>query len=388
MTTVRAAVLPRPGAATEIRAFAPPDLEPGAALLHTLYSEVCGTDVHLRHGRLVGVPYPLIPGHVSVGVLAALRGPLRDVEGRPFREGDVAAFLDVHGTCGACWYCLVAKESTRCPHRRVYGITYGAEDGLLGGWAERIWIRPGVRLLRLPEGLSPEAYIGGGCGAVTAFHAVLRGGVRLGQTLVVLGTGPLGLSAIAFSVLAGADRVFAFGAPDERLRMGRRMGAAEAYSIETLTPADRLETVRALTTGRGADVVIEAAGDPAAVAEGAGMCCDGGVLVVAGQYTDNGETALNPHALINRKHLDIRGCWGSDFSHFHGALATMARHQERFPWRDLIGRWYRLDETDAALDAVEARALVKAGVVPNGGEPKPGSGPEVYGSATGIRTPV
>ena len=367
MGAIRAAVLPRPGAATEIRSFAPPDLEAGAALLSTLYSEVCGTDVHLRHGRLTGVPYPLIPGHVSVGTLAALRGTLHDLEGRPFREGDVVAFLDVHGTCGTCWYCLVAKESTRCPYRKVYGITYGADDGLLGGWAEQIWIRPGVRLLRLPEGLAPETYIGGGCGAVTAFHAVERGGVRLGQSVVVLGTGPLGLSAIAFSALSGADHVLALGAPDERLRMALRMGAMEAISIETLSVAERQEAVRERTRGRGADVVIEATGDPRAVAEGAGMCRDGGVLVVAGQYTDNGETALNPHALVNRKHLEIRGCWGSDFSHFHGALAAMARHQERFPWRELIGRFYGLEETDAALDAVEARAMVKAGIAPNGG---------------------
>lgn len=376
--TIRAAVLPRPGAATEIRSFPEPALEPGAALLHTLLSEVCGTDVHLRRGRLAGVPYPLIMGHVSVGALAALRGELSDVEGRPFREGDVVAFLDVHGTCGACWHCLVAKETTRCPHRRVYGITYGAADGLLGGFAERIWIRPGVRLLRLPEGLAKETYIGGGCGAVTAFHAVRRGGVRLGQTVVVLGTGPLGLSAVAFSVLSGADRVIAFGAPAARVAMARRMGAAEALSIETLAPVERVEAVRALTGGRGADVVLEAAGDPAAVTEGAAMCRDGGVLVVAGQYTDNGETALNPHALVNRKHLEIRGCWGSDFSHFHGAIAAMARHQDRFPWRELVGRWHGLEEIDAALDAVETRVLVKSGVAPNGG----------YGSATGIRTPV
>src|SRR5262245_53644607 len=93
--TVRAAVMPAPRAPIELRDYPEPALEPGGVLLETLASEVCGTDVHLWHGRLAGVPYPLIPGHVAVGRIAALRTPVADLDGTPFREGDVAAFLDV-----------------------------------------------------------------------------------------------------------------------------------------------------------------------------------------------------------------------------------------------------------------------------------------------------
>ena len=75
---IRAAVMPAPGRAMEVRRFAEPELEPGAVLLKTLASEVCGTDVHLWHGRLAGVPYPLIPGHVSVGEVAATGGAVSD----------------------------------------------------------------------------------------------------------------------------------------------------------------------------------------------------------------------------------------------------------------------------------------------------------------------
>ena len=364
MSRVRAAVMAAPRSKITVREIESPEPGPGEAVLATLFSEVCGTDVHLRHGRLAGVPYPIIPGHVAIGRLAAMHGPLHDLEGRPFAEGDVVAFVDVFGSCGACYQCLVAKQTTRCPRRRVYGITCGLSDGLLGGWSERILIRRGVQLLRLPAGLAPETYIGGGCGAVTAFHAVQRGGVRLGQSVVVQGTGPVGQSAIAFAVLSGGDPVIAIGAPDDRLETARRMGAARTLSIERVTETERLETVRGWTGGHGADVVIEATGVPLAVAEGAALCRDGGVLVVAGQYTDNGEVSLNPHALINRKHLDVRGCWGSDASHFHGAIQAMARHQDRFPWRHLITRWLGLDDAEAALDLVEARAVLKAGIDP------------------------
>src|SRR5262249_11270770 len=157
--TARAAVIPAPGAPVEVwRLPVPEPIEPGGALLRTLAAEVCGTDVHLWHGRLAGVPYPLIAGHVSVGEGIAAGGRLTDVEGRPVRVGDVVTFLDVHGTCNNCWYCLVAKSSTRCPHRRVYGITFGADEGLFGGWSELIHLKPGTKILRLAPGVSPEQW--------------------------------------------------------------------------------------------------------------------------------------------------------------------------------------------------------------------------------------
>ncbi|HEX6938816.1 MAG TPA: alcohol dehydrogenase catalytic domain-containing protein, partial [Longimicrobiales bacterium] len=83
MPEIAAAVLPAPGAPVEVRALPEPELEPGSALLEVELSEVCGTDVHLRDGRLAGVPYPIVPGHVTVGRLAKVRGVLRDVEGNP-----------------------------------------------------------------------------------------------------------------------------------------------------------------------------------------------------------------------------------------------------------------------------------------------------------------
>src|SRR5262249_28334643 len=197
--TYAAAVMPGPRQALEVRELAAPELEPGAALLRTLYSEVCGTDVHLHHGRL-DVPFPIIPGHVSVGVVEALRdgdGSVRDVEGERIREGDVVTFLDVHETCNQCYHCLVAQQPTRCPKRRVYGISYSAHDGLLGGWAQAIWMKPGVKLIQLPSEVSPETFIGGGCGLVTALHAIDLAHVRLGESVAVLGVGPVGQSVIA-----------------------------------------------------------------------------------------------------------------------------------------------------------------------------------------------
>jgi len=122
--------------------------------------------------------------------------------------------------------------------------------------------------------------------------------------------------------------------------------------------------VRALTGGRGADVTIEATGNPAAVREGMQMTRDAGRLVVVGQYTDNGEVSFNPHQDLNKKHLDVRGCWGSDFSHLYRGVRVLARYGERFGWERMITRAYTLDEANQALADVEGLRVVKALIRP------------------------
>jgi threonine dehydrogenase-like Zn-dependent dehydrogenase len=361
---VLAATIPAPNESVRVAEFARPTLEPRAALLHVLFSEVCGTDVHLHHGKLSGVPYPLIPGHVSVGTIAEMRGPLADVEGNAFREGDVVTFLDVHETCGACYHCLVTKQSTRCPHRKVYGISYGANDGLLGGWSQALYMRPGVKMIHLPKQLDPEAFIGGGCGLVTSLHAVDLAGIRLGQSVAVLGAGPVGQSAIALSALSGADQVIAVGDPASRLEFAMRMGATSTFGLDVPAP-ERTDAVRRLTGGHGVDVVIEASGSPAAVSQALDLVRDGGRVVICGHYTDNGPVEIHPHWQVNRKHVEIRGCWGCDYSHFHRAVQVAARFGDRVPWREMIGGRYDLSHAGDALAAVEQRIVTKAVITPN-----------------------
>ncbi len=360
---IRAAVIPRPGAAVEIRELARPVLEPGAALLRTLYSEVCGTDVHLQQGKLSGVPYPLIPGHVSIGHLEEIRGTVTDIHGEPFKEGDLVTFLDVHETCGRCYECLVTKQTTRCPKRKVYGITYGMDDGPLGGWATHIWMKPGVKMLRIPAGVDPATFIAGGCGLVTSVHAVERGQVALGNSVAVLGTGPVGQAAIALAKLSGAHPVIAIGAPASRLEFAMRMGATHTLDLD-VPEQERAAQVRAWTGGRGVDVVIEAAGDPRAVAQALDLVRDGGRVVIAGQYTNAGDVTINPHLAINRKHVEIRGCWGCDYSHVHRALQVLAHQGQGLPWADSITARFGLDQANEALGVVARREVVKALIVP------------------------
>src|SRR5918997_2404733 len=256
MAKVLAGVIPKPHAPAEVRELPEPELEQDSALLEVALSEVCGTDVYLQQGRLAGVPYPLIPGHVSVGHLGKIRGRLLDVTGQPFSEGDRVTFLDVHRTCNACWHCLVARATTRCPHRKVYGITYGLADGLSGGWAQKLYLKPDTRCIRLGE-TDFEKFMAGGCALPTALHAVERAGVALGDTVLILGSGPVGLSAIIFALMRGALRVLCIGAPEHRLEAARQLGAAASLNVETSDEETRVRWVLENTEGRGADVTIE-----------------------------------------------------------------------------------------------------------------------------------
>jgi threonine dehydrogenase-like Zn-dependent dehydrogenase len=100
------------------------------------------------------------------------------------------------------------------------------------------------------------------------------------------------------------------------------------------------------------------------VVEGCELVRDAGRYVIVGQYTDNGDISLNPHLHINKKHLEIRGCWGSDFSHVYRALELQARFGSRTDWASLITRRYTLEQVGDALRDVEAGRVVKAVVAP------------------------
>ena len=320
-------VRPRRGAAgarqgaVEVREFPRPDPAPGEILLETIVSEVCGTDVHIRDGRFAGAPYPIILGHVAVGRVVEANRVRHDALGGRLRPGDVVSFYDVFDACGDCYSCLVSRQPNRCPERRVYGISCSADEGLLGGWAENILLRPGVRAAVLPPELSADDVIGGGCGLFTGFAAVERADIRLGESVVVQGVGPVGLAAAAFARASGAGEILAIGEPAARRRLAGRLGADRALGLAATTAEERAASVREATGGRGADVVIEASGNPRAVPEGLAMVRDGGRYVIVGHYTDAGPTSVNPHLDIKPQARRNSGTVGERVP----PLATSAR---------------------------------------------------------------
>ena len=347
MTTFQAAVMTGPGQPLVVKDIPAPNLEPGAALLRTLYSEVCGTDVHLHHGKL-DVPVPDHPRPRLRRHRRSVGRQAHDIEGNTIKEGDVVTFLDVHETCNNCYYCLVARQPTRCPSPQGLRHQLQRQRRSARRMGRGDLDEAGREDGQAAEGAEPETFIGGGCGLVTALHAVDMAELKLGESVAVLGVGPVGQSCVAFASLSGAGELIAIGAPHDRLEFARRMGATATLGLD-VPPETGSKAFVGLTGGRGVDAVIEASGAPEAVKQALDLVRDGGRVIVCGQYTDNGPVEIHPHWQLNRKHVEVKGCWGSRYDHFHRAAALTARYGDRKPWRDMVSGRFTLDRANEAL---------------------------------------
>jgi putative phosphonate catabolism associated alcohol dehydrogenase len=367
MRSAKASVLEKFKSPLALREYPLPDkLEPGAALVRTEMAGICGTDVHLWKGELP-IQLPVILGHETVGRVVELGAGLeRDWTGLPLKPGDRVTWNSTV-SCGRCFYCAVKRQPTRCPHRRAYGIGYRCDEAphFLGGYAEFHYLRPGATLFKLPDDLPTEAVIGAGCALITAIHGIERTGIDWQDTVVVQGAGPVGIAALAVAKSAGASRVIVIGGPKQRLETARRFGADEVIDLEAVPEAGkRIELVRQLTGGYGADVVLECVGLPAAVGEGMEMCRDGGKYLLLGHYCDAGPVMWNPH-VITRKQLQVFGSWSSEPRHLQAALRFLRDHQQQFPFATMVSHRFPLAQANEALATTARWEALKSVLVPD-----------------------
>jgi len=365
-TKARAAVLAQFEGPLQLRDYPRPSrLEPGAALVRTEMAGICGTDVHIWQGQMP-VSLPIILGHETVGRIEQLgEGLDQDWSGQPLVLGDRITWNSTT-SCGRCFYCAEKRQPTRCPARRAYGIGYRCDQPphLLGGYAEFHYLLPRTHLFRIPDDLPTAAVIGAGCALITAIHGLERTGVGWQDKVVVQGAGPVGIAALAVARSAGAAQVIVVGGPRRRLELAQRFGADHTLNIDEVSdPKGRIEAVRRLTGGYGADLVVECVGQPGAVAEGWEMCRDGAQYLVLGHYCDAGPVALNPH-VITRKQLQVRGSWSSEPRHLKAALDFLRRNLQQFPFAEMVSHRFGLAQANEALAATRQWESLKSVIVP------------------------
>src|SRR5581483_6001725 len=260
----------------------PAEPEPGAILARIEMCSICGTDVHLWQGSLATrVELPVILGHEMVGRIVAIgSGQRRDTVGQPLRIGERITWT--HTSCGSCFFCTVAQQPTLCQNARRY--MYERMDRppyLLGGFAEYGYVLPDSGRIRVPDNVPNELASLSSCALRSVMNAFdVLGAIGASEVVVVQGAGPLGLLATAVAKIGGARRVVTIGAPDARLAIATEFGADETISIERTTHEERTDRVRALTDGRGADIVMEFTGHPGAFNEGLDLIRRGGRYVV------------------------------------------------------------------------------------------------------------
>jgi len=365
----------------------PTHVEPGAALVRTEMAGICGTDVHLWRGELP-IGLPVILGHETVGRIEKLgQGLDSDWTGQPLKAGDRVTWNSAI-SCGKCFYCAVKKQPTRCPERRAYGIGHRCDQPphFLGGYAQFHYLRPGTTIFKLPDDLPTESVIGAGCALITAVHGVERicvetsPGAGIGKLredtsafllpplwrdwTVVQGAGPVGIAALAVARAAGAAKVIVVGAPKHRLAQATRFGADAVIDLdEVKSPRERIDAVKQITGGHGADVVLECVGKPDAVVEGMDMCRDGGKYLILGHYCDAGPVSWNPH-VVTRKQLQVFGSWSSEPRHLRAAIDFLRGNRERYPFHELVSHRFKLEQANEALQTTARWEAAKSVIVP------------------------
>jgi D-arabinose 1-dehydrogenase-like Zn-dependent alcohol dehydrogenase len=362
----RAAVVREFGEPLSIeRVPVPQELEPNALLVEIEVSSICGTDVHLWQGSLsLNVDLPVILGHEMVGRIIAIgAGAERDSVGQRLEVDDRVVWA--HSDCGKCYFCTVSRQPTLCLNRRQYMYeSMEKPPYLMGGFAQHGYVLPGSGRVRVPDGVASTLASLSSCAFRSVINAVDQtGAISAADTVVIQGTGPLGILATGVCKLAGAKRVIAIGAPSSRLELALEFGADQTISIEEHSdPEDRTQIVAEETDGLGADVVFEFSGHPAAFAEGLDFVRKGGRYMVGGQL-GTGSVQMQP-SLITKKNLSVLGSYSGDASHYWKALQFIDEHKTRLPFHKLLTNEYGLEEVTVALRQMQSFQEIKPLVYP------------------------
>ena len=251
-----------------------PELEaPGDAIVRVTRSAICGSDLHLLHGKAPMEPgEPL--GHEAMGVVESVGDGIERV-----RPGDrVAVAFNV--ACGHCWFCGNG-QSALCDDDAIFG--YGIFGGALpGAQAESLRVpNADVNLLRVPDGVGDDAAVFVGDVLTTGFYGASLAGAGPDDVVAVLGCGPVGFCTIEGLRALGSPTVYALDREPSRLTLAEAEGAIPIH-VDERNPVTALAEA---TDGRGADVVIDAVGHPTAFEGAIDSVRRGGTVVVLGVYS-------------------------------------------------------------------------------------------------------
>jgi L-iditol 2-dehydrogenase len=358
-----------PGDVQVVEVRLPTTIEPGALLVETVAATVCATDAHRWRGQVdspdARSKLPLILGHEMVGRVVRIgEGPRQDSLGQVLDIGDRVVWT--HGFCGRCRACTLEHQPTLCHNRRGYMASPCTEFPFLtGGFAEYCYVFPSSGRVKVPDDIPDDIASASSCALRTVVHGLEQlAAVRpigVTDTVVVQGSGPLGLFAVAMANSAGAGTIIMIGAPAERLEVARRWGADHTIDItDAADPSDRLAQVMDRTAGRGADVVIEVSGSPAAFAEGMDLLRRGGRYLVMGQV--HGQSLPFNASSIVLKQAHVIGSLSASAEHYYTALQFLSRQAHRYQWADIISNHYTLDDVPSALSAMATHREIKPAI--------------------------
>jgi 2-desacetyl-2-hydroxyethyl bacteriochlorophyllide A dehydrogenase len=278
------------------------------AIVRVEATGVCGSDLHIYHGRVVIEPGFTL-GHEFVGTVLAAGDGVTEVA-----EGD--RVLGCYcSACGKCFFCR-RGDFHKCDDGRVFG--HGKTLGSLqGAQADQVLVpHADLTLRRVPEGMSDDAALFAGDVMGTGWHAVDQAGIRPGDSAAVLGLGPVGLCAVQAAKAAGAAQVLAIDVVEERLRIAEQFGATPIH----LTEDEPRAAVKRLTDGRGVDAAIDAVGHQDALDLAARVTRKAGTVSAIGVYAERMEVHMG---VVWIKALTLKTGHANVIGHVDRVLAMM-----------------------------------------------------------------
>lgn len=356
MNKVKAAVLAEPGK-LKIQEFPYPKVGKDAIILEVELCGICGTDKHLYRGETklysgtraeTEVPFPIILGHEIVGKIAEIgKEALKHMKilgVQDLKVGDrVVVCPDIF--CGHCYYCQNYCGFIWCDNIKTYGnnLTCQNPPYLFGGWAQYMYLLPGTFIAKVPPEVTLKTAVLTEPMVVTynldkakEFYSMSGEGFKPGDTVVVQGTGPLGLLHIIKARILGAGDIVAIDTSEFRLSLAKKYGADYTINAAKTSPKERIEQIYEITNGIGADVVIECSGVPQVVEEGFELVRKGGFYIITGMFVDLGAIPVNPHRHFCAKNIRLLGQTNHPPIGYLPTLKLFIKYQKYFPLFDNI----------------------------------------------------
>jgi threonine dehydrogenase-like Zn-dependent dehydrogenase len=347
---VRALVFKDFGAVELVDAPKPVLEEQTDVLVRVTTTAICGSDLHVVHGRIPGMSQGGILGHEFVGVVESV-----GAEVHRFAEGErvVGSFTI---PCGACWYCE-RRHFSRCPDQRVFG--YGSFFGDVAG-AQADYVRvPNADLVlhRLDDSMSDEHAIFIGDIFTTGYDCATEARIEPGDVVAVVGCGPVGLMAILAARHFQPSTIYAVDTVSQRLEMAQTLGAIPVDANAVHAPS----FIQDHTGGRGADAVLECVGLVPALLDCIDIARAGGRISVIGVHSD--QDLVLPLNTTFVKGIDLKFCGTANIvGRWDEAIAVLARgdvHPD-----SIISHRLNLDDAVRGYDLFERREALKVVLTP------------------------
>ena len=363
---MKAAVLRSFKAPLEITEFPKPDVGDGEVLIRMTAAGICGSDVHMWLGEDPRTPLPMILGHEGVGVIEEIggSGPKLDIYNRELKVGNPVIW-DRAIVCGKCYFCAVKRLPNLCRSRWVYGIHKGCSDAphLNGCYADHILLVRDTKIISLADwgAFDPATLVSAGCSGATSANAIELAGIEMGDSVLIQGTGPLGLFLVGYARARGAANVIVIEGVKTRMELANRLGANILLDFTSTTPEQRKQAVMDATHGFGVDAAFEAIGRPEPVLEGIDLVRRGGTYVSVGAAVPMGAIPIDLYHHIVFKQLRLQGAWTNDTRHIVQALQLVRQNPEVFA--AMTTHRFPLEQANEALQSMASRKAIKAAIV-------------------------